>query len=242
MLDVVFWKWKSLTGYRSKFSAKHVNIAASMVRRHYAKPHRISCITDDAAGIDNSIRVIPLWSDYRNLRNPSFRSGPSCYCRLKAYSKEAADIIGPRFVSLDLDMVVVGDLTPLWDRDEDYIVWGDTLLMRDGGSLGNVPGYNGSMWMMTAGARSQVWDKFDPMKSPQQAHRARNLGSDQGWVTHVLGAGETMWTTADGVYSFRKHLRHQANSLPADARIVFFHGVPWTEVLPPIPWVRENYK
>lgn len=237
MLDVVFWKWTPKAGYRSKFSAQHVNIAASMVRRHYRKPHRINCITDDPQGIDSSIRVISLWSDYRNLRNPSFRNGPSCYCRLKAFSKEAADIIGPRFVSLDLDFVAVGDLSPLWDRDDDFIVWGDTFLAQDPG----VPGYNGSMWMMTAGARSQVWERFDPLKSPQEANRARRMGSDQGWITYVLGKGEKMWTTADGVYSWRKHCR-KTGKLPPDARIVFFHGVPWTAVPPPISWVRENYK
>lgn len=239
MLDVVFWKWKAKNGYRSQFTSKHVNIAASMVRRHYNKPHRINCITDDATDIDKSIRVIPLWSDYRNLRNPSFRSGPSCYCRLKAYSKEAKEIIGPRFVSLDLDMVIVGDMEPVWDREDDFVIWGDTMLQQEGG----VPGYNGSMWIMNAGARSQVWETFDPLKSPMLAHTARRLGSDQGWVTYVLGKGEKMWTTADGVYSWRKHIRyHNGRQLPTNARIVFFHGEPWKEVPPYIPWVREHYK
>jgi|KBSSwiStaDraftv2_1062776.scaffolds.fasta_scaffold30686_6 hypothetical protein len=237
MLDVVFWKWKPRGGYRSHFSAQHVNIAASMVRRHYSGQHRINCITDDASGIDKSIRIIPLWSDYRNLRNPSFTSGPSCYCRLKAFSKEAKDIIGERFVSLDLDFVATGDLAPLWDRDDDFIVWGDTFLKQDN----NLPGYNGSMWMMTAGSRSQVWERFDPLKSPQEANRAGRKGSDQGWITYVLGKGEKMWTTEDGVYSWRKHLRN-SKVLPENARIVFFHGVPWNSLPPQIAWVQQNYK
>ena len=208
-----------------------------MVRRHYQRPHRISCITDDPRGIDDSIRVIPLWDEFKHLRNPSFRTGPSCYCRLRAYSKEAAQIIGPRFVSLDLDLLVVGDLAPVWDRDEDYIVWGDTMLKQEGG----VPGYNGSMWMMTAGARSQVWERFNPKTSPQESDRAGRKGCDQGWVTYVLGIGEKTWTTADGVYSYRKHIRG-TDKLPENARIVFFHGIAWTDTLPQISWFQENYR
>src|ERR1035437_2040718 len=100
MLDVVTWKW-SQPGYRSKFLAQHVNVFRNMVKRNYSGPHRFSCITDDASGIDADIRIIPLWNDNAALSNPSFRNGPRCYRRLKAFSAEAADIIGPRFVSLD---------------------------------------------------------------------------------------------------------------------------------------------
>lgn len=242
MLDVVFWKWRGRPSYRSKFSAHHVNVAANMVRRHYDGPLRINCITDDGDGIDKGIRVIPLWEQYGHIRNPSFMTGPSCYRRLKAYSEEFRDIVGPRFVSMDLDMIVVGDLAPLWDRDDDFVIWGDVLLHQRAG----VPAYNGSMWMMTAGARRQVWDRFDPMLSPTKANASGCKGSDQGWVTYVLGAGEAMWTTEDGVYSWRKHIRTNGEKLPSNARVVFCHGMAWDRDHPSwfgnVRWIRENYK
>lgn len=236
MLDVVCWKWKAPPGYRSIFLSQHVNTLAAMVRRHYPNEHRFSCITDDADGIDTSrVRVIPLWDDLRNIQNPSFKNGPHCYARLKAFSKEAAEVIGPRFVSLDLDCVIVGDMRPLWDRPEDYVAWGDSIFKGS---------YNGSMWLMSAGSRTFVWETFDPTSSPQAAHAAGFRGSDQGWVSYCLTKrGEATWTRSDGVYSFRNdHLGRLP--LPANARIVLFHGHvdPWTPACKAIPWVRKNYR
>lgn len=239
-LEVITWKWKPRPYYRSKFDANHVNVAARMVARHYNHPHRFTCITDDPEGIDSTIRVIPLWSDLAGLKNPSYFNGPSCYRRLKAFSKEAAVFIGPRFVSLDLDFVATGDLGPVWNRPEDFIIWGDTMLPKD--RMGNA--YNGSMWMMTAGARSQVWEKFDHLKSPMAARRAGCMGSDQGWITYCLGRGETKWTTDDGVYSYRKHIETNNGILPEGARIVFFHGLvdPWSPKAQRLDWVRQHWR
>jgi hypothetical protein len=235
-LDVVTWKWRPLPGYRSKFTAEHVNLLAAMVRRWYAGPHRFSCITDDAAGIDHDyVRVIPLWPDHADLCNPSFRGGPNCYRRLKAFSREAADIIGPRFVSLDLDCVVTGDLAPLWERPDDFVIWGDTAFRK---------GYNGSMWLLRAGTRSQVWDTFDPGRSPKEAHAAGQRGSDQGWITHCLGPHQPTWKQADGVYSYRNDIAPRGGALPENARIVFFHGHvdPDNPKAQGLPWVREHYR
>jgi hypothetical protein len=234
MLDVVTFKWKQ-KGYRSTFTGEHVNVLRNMARRHYQKPHRFSCITDDPAGIDKDIRIIPLWDDYANLPNPAFHGGPSCYRRLKAFSAEAAEIIGPRFVSLDLDVVITGDMSPVWDRTEDFVIWGDA-----------VKGYwyNGSMWMMTAGARRQVWETFDPVRSPKEAHRAGRRGSDQAWIAHCLGPNEATWTTRDGVYSYRFHCQEGRKAPPPDARVVIFHGKidPWSREAMRWEWVRKNWR
>ena len=75
-----------------------------------------------------------------------------------------------------------------------------------------------------------------------------NRGSDQGWITYVLGPGEKMWTTEDGVYSWRKHVQREQNRLPDGARVVFCHGVAWDKPQGPpsalqiTEWVRENYR
>lgn len=206
-----------------------------MVERNYPHPHRFSCITDDAEGIDPRVRVIPLWKDFAAVKNPTTATGPSCYRRLKAFSVEAREFIGPRFVSLDLDCVIVNDVSPLWNRDEEFVIWGSAW-----------PNwwYNGSMWLMTAGARRQVWEKFNPDKSPREAARAGRKGSDQGWIGHVLGPNETKWTTKDGVYSFNGHLKSGKAQLPDDARIVIAHGRynPWDSYMQNLDWVREHYR
>ena len=234
MLDVVTWKWRS-PGYRSHFTAAHVNTLARMIGRHYAKPHRVTCITDDPVGLDPGIRAIALWREHAGLPNPSIRNGPSCYRRLRMFSAEFGQLVGPRFVSLDLDVVITGDMTPVWDRPDDIVLWGGTTPHNF---------YNGSMILMTAGARRKVWDDFDPSVSPARAKAAGHLGSDQAWISYKLGPGEKMWSQADGVYSYRCDLTPKGGALPSDARIVIMHGKrdPWSPDIQRLAWVREHWR
>lgn len=235
MLTVGVWKWKSSPGYRSTFGPEAVNTVASMVARHYPHPHRVVCVTDDPKGIDSSIGIVPLWDDLATMINPHGSHQPSCYRRLKAFSAEAREWFGERFVSLDLDCVITGDLSPLWNRPEEFVIWGSGTDKR--------VWCNGSMWMMTTGARRQVWDTFNPKTSPGAAKRAGFFGSDQGWIAYCLGQKEAMWGLKDGVYSFRVHLAGGSKPLPPDARVVFFHGRrdPWDPFCQQIPWIREHY-
>lgn len=241
MLDVVCWKWRPDGPYRSTFTGHHVNVLRNMVRRHYQAPHRFSCITDDATGIDPDVRVLPLPNMLSEIRNPSFRNGPSCYRRLFAFSHTARTFIGDRFVSLDLDVVITGDMRPVWDRPEDFVIWGDSLRSSE---KHRGFWYNGSMWLLRAGTRREIWEEFDAHKSPAEAHAAGFKGSDQGWISYRLGKEEAIWTTADGVYSFRSHLEKGARPLPTDARIVIFHGRhdPWDQrVQARSPWIKNHW-
>jgi hypothetical protein len=234
MITVVCWKWKPPLGYRSLFTGDHVNILRNMVARHLHVPHEFVCVTDDPKGIDESIRLVRLWDDFRNLQAVVGPRRPSCYCRLKAFNADAAGL-GERILSIDLDTVITGDITPLVDRDEDFVIWGDTAR----GTL-----YNGGLWLLRRGTRQQVWDEFDPATSPHLTKRAKIVGSDQAWISYLLGEGEATWSKLDGVYSFRNHLQGKYN-LPEGVRMVMFHGhidpwAPW--VGNKYRWIREHYK
>ncbi len=233
MLTVVTWKW-ARPGYRSTFGPETVNVLKKMVDRHYPDPHRFVCVTDDGAGLDSGIDVVSLWNDYADLPHPTNAAQPSCYRRLKAFAPEMRDIFGTRFVSVDLDCVIVDDLRPLWNRPEAFV-----------GLAGTQPPttFNGSMFLMTAGARPQVWADFNPMYSPLNARRAGHYGSDQAWISYVLGAGEARWTPADGVYTYRLHVEPAHGRLPRGARIVFFAGKkdPWNKDVLALDWVKANW-
>jgi diadenosine tetraphosphatase ApaH/serine/threonine PP2A family protein phosphatase len=236
LLSVVCWKWQPMAGYRSKFGAEHVNTFARMVRRHLHIPHEIVCVTDNSKGIAEDIRIVPLWSDFSQLASPHGGLNPSCYRRLRAFAGDMRWTLGERFVSVDLDVVIVDDVTPLWDRPEPFVIWGD--------QLRGTP-YNGSMWMMDAGARSQVFNAFDPHTSPKKTLAAKLLGSDQAWISYILGPGEKTWTKNDGVLAFRTDIRRNHGKLPAGARIVFFQGNidPWNPIATKLsPWIKEHYR
>lgn len=232
MISVVTWKW-SQTGYRSTFDAAAVNALRQQVARHYHGAHRFICVTDDAAGLDSSIEVLPAWNDFREVPSPHGTANPSCYRRLRMFAPDIGRFFGERFVSLDLDTVIVGDVTPLWDRPEPFVAW------RDPTYLGQ---YNGSMVLLRAGAFPFVWTGFNPQASPAIARAHGFRGSDQAWISCCL-PGHPTWIQADGVYSYRMHIAKRGIGLPANARIVFFHGAvkPWHAEALDVPWIGKAY-
>jgi hypothetical protein len=233
--SVVCWKWKPKPGYRSVFGPDTVNVLRRMVARHFHAPHRFICVTDDANGIDPEVEIQTPWNDFADIPSPHGGNNPSCFRRLRAFHPHIAEFFGPRFVSLDLDCVITSDITPIWDRPEDFVIWGDFTNPKTA--------YNGSMFMLTAGARPQVWGEFDPAWSPFRAKQSGCWGSDQGWITFRLGTGEARWTRQDGVFSFRNDVA-PSGKLPAGARIVIFHGAqdPWGEFAQKYEWVRTHYR
>lgn len=229
MISVVTFKWAT-PGYRAKFTSEHVNTLRRMVLRHYQAPHRFICITDDPAGLDGGIEVVQLWDHHASVPNPTGGGRPSCYRRLKLFDPAMSEVIGDRFVMLDLDCVICGDLSPLFDRTEDAVFWK---------SPTNEWPYNGAMFMANTGARPQLWQDFDPLESPKLTQAAGYRGSDQAWISYKLGWNEATWTDRDGVYYYGKIRNRQ--SVPANARIIFTTGgsAPWTLRH---PWVRKHYR
>lgn len=233
-LTVLTFRWPPPIGYRTAFPAHTVNILRRMVLRHYRRPHRFVCVTDDPTGLDAGVEVVPLWNDFATVQSPHGARKPSCYRRLRVFAPDIGAVLGDRFVSLDLDVVLTGDMAPLWDRSEDFVIYGGTSRNH----------YNGSMFLLTAGARPQVWTEFDPATSPQATKAAGCLGSDQGWIRHCLGDGEATWGTRDGVYSYRNQVREMTH-LPADARMIVFHGQrkPWdSQALNRHAWLRNHWR
>lgn len=235
-LTFICWKWTPPVGYRSSFDASTVNVLHSMLTRHYHKPFELVCVTDEPRGISSAVRVIKLWDTYAKVPSPHGRGNPSCYRRLKMFSKEAAELFGPRFVSIDLDVAIVADITSLFDKDVEFRMYGDTAR--------GTP-YNGSLIQHRAGTRTQLWDKFDPLTSPQLGLKMRYIGSDQAWIGVCLGPNEPKFTAADGVYSFRNQLAPRGGVLPFGAKLVIFHGHvdPWQPIMQrKHPWIVEHYR
>lgn len=233
-ITFVCWKWKPAAGYRSQFGPDTVNVLRSMILRHYHAPHRFCCVTDDTLGIDPEVEIIKPWNDFANVPAPSGLRNPSCYRRLRAFHPDAVAVFGDWLVSMDLDLVIVSDITRLFDRHEDFVIYADT----------NPRTYfNGSLFMLKAGTRRQVWDDFHPVKSPLDARRAGHFGSDQAWISHKLGPNEAKFTPENGVYSYRNQILPAGNILPANARVVVFHGEydPWTPACQRVQWIREHY-
>jgi hypothetical protein len=266
--SVVTFKWKPKQGYGLKCSSDDANLLYRGVQRHYRNLQRFICITDDPSGLDPAIEVVPLWSDFADMPNPTYKTTAGCHRRLRIFSKDFGSLVGPRFVMLDLDTLPVGDLTPLFEQSHDFVGWRP---------IEPATGYpqkqfGGAFVLMTAGCRAHIWDEFvrDPDACIDAARNAGMHGSDQAWTSFRLGVREKFVTDKDGIYFYgnlypRRRRRFIANSrgasrlpvptagrkfgdagcspLPGNARLVFFsHGLPMTD---PIarrmsPWIQTH--
>lgn len=232
-LSVVCWKWEnnpnlySSSKKRRPFTAFHVNALLWMLKRRLRIPFELTCVTDNDEGIDPEVQIVPLWKQWREHGG--------CFTRLCAFKKDIGELFGPRFVSIDLDCVLVDDITPLFDRDDDFIIWGEHTRPNP---------YCGSMWMMNAGCRPQVYATFNADDYPPNHNGRRPLGTDQQHIARVLYPNEAMWGRTDGVVALRTCRESRPRwSLPPGTRIVFFNGKyqPDDPGMKQIQWVRDNY-
>lgn len=248
MLDVVVFKWKPPAGYRSTHTAEHVNTMRSMVARNYPHPHRFTCVTDDGRGLDPRVRFVPLWSVFDEMKSPHGGQNPACYRRLYLWSDWARENIGERILQIDLDMVLVDDVSSLWNRPERVVMWAD--------NLNPTTPYNGAMQLFTPGGPNNVYEQFtrDPKDWVRRATALRYWGSDQAVLGAILGPDAARWTAADGALSWRVHCKQNSRAahrvdancvpcLPPGAKIVNFHGHedPW-DLARVVPWIAEHYR
>lgn len=208
-LTVMTWFWKQPHG-RASYTADHVNTWAAMVRRNLTLPHRLACVTEHPEGLDPDIHIITPPGDFEDVMLPTWGPDkPQCLRRIALFRRDAAEIFGSRFVSMDMDCVIVASLDPLFDVQDDFKMFRGTHHSRP---------YNGSMLMMNAGARPQVYDRF----SKQEVVKAGRtyMGSDQAWISYVLGRGEATWGVEDGIHAYGSS-RNQGQP-----RLMFFFGNP----------------
>lgn len=266
-ITFVCWKWTDPRGHRV-FSSTHVNVLARAIARNYRAPHRFVCVTDDFDGLDQELvhpMRMPL-TGFEHLLNPSERtqhevfipgrrSGlrfspprhrvrqakpfPSCYRRLWNFSEEAAELLGPQIFAIDIDVIVVADLTPLVRRRGSFVGWTDERF-----------GWNkvaGGAYMLRAGAHTDVWTEFDPETSPALAAAAGYHGSDQAWMSHKLHdavPASQHWSGRDGLIKL-KWCDHRDREPPPSARLIFTSGdkPPWDQGLQQrYPWIQEYWR
>ncbi len=231
MITVLCWYWKQ-PGGRVEYQPHHVSIWADMVRRNLSMPHRIACVTDMPEGIDPSIEIIAPPRDFEGITIPTWGPArPQCLRRIAMFGPKAGEIFGERFVCMDMDCVVSGPLDPLFETDAEFKIY-----------RGTAPGrfYNGSMMLLTAGARRQVYERFNATEAAEAGRKF--IGSDQAWISHVLGPDEQTWGPEDGVRWWNRARREH---IPDETRLIFFPGFhkPWQFVENGVDeWIEARYR
>lgn len=240
MLTFVTWKWESQGERKSEFSNEHVNILYNMLNRNLKMDFKLVCISDDFSGIREEVNKFPIWKDALNL--------PGELKRLRIFGSDVLDSIGDNIVNIDLDVVIVNDITPLFIHNSSFKMW-----FLEGGPL------NASLFQFKAGEFDWIWNNFQheeliekyvrmsffrklltpksrrrKCKVSKSAHMAGfQRGTEQAWIAYCLwplfknnDEKIDIWTCKDGIYNWgqlkRRILPHK--KLPDDAKMVFFCG------------------
>src|SRR5688572_22386450 len=174
-LAIVTWRWGT------KYGTEYVAKLKAGVARNLNRPHEFICFRDD----------VPI-PDVHLLK---VRDG--CYVRLRMFDAEWRKRNGfDTVLCFDLDTVITGDLGPIVDRPEPFVILHRTHF--------NPCPFNGSVMLLRDGAPQQVWDDFNIADAEQVSMADGSWrGSDQTWIAHKApkAAG---FTLTDGVYGFLK--------------------------------------
>jgi hypothetical protein len=218
----VCWLWRGRGFDREvvRYHRGHVEVLRNMLRRHGG--HDLVCVTDDLDNVPDGVTGVILPRDVAALA--------AYYPKLWAFSPEFHSIIGERFVSIDLDVIIAGDLAPVVAGDDDFLVW----------SKAAGEPYNTSLFALKPGCRTQVWANFSGRAAVTASLTIRRWTGDQSWVAHVLGPREKTFGEETGVIQYRPHHRAQK---PAGLRAAFACG-PYDPITEQTlsPWVAQEYQ
>lgn len=183
-----------LVKHGKKYSAMDVNRLARSIRRHAPKPVTIICFTDDFAGVNEAeVALLPI--------EPKL---VGWWWKVWLFST------GVPFLFLDLDCVVVDDVSPLFRA-------APLTILKDPWQ----PGFNSSV-MATDGTLTRVWEDFVRSNAMAEMH------GDQDWITRQVPDAALY---EPGVcLSYKAEMEGLGlERPPAGCRLVYFHGRPKPE-------------
>ncbi len=206
-----------------RYGAGYVNRLASAIQRNTTGPISIVCFTDDAAGIDPSVTVLPIPEISLPAKDAITGWRKLCLFRTDLPIEGLA-------LFLDLDIVVTGPLDDFFtygSEDEIPIIhnWlpAHKTLFREDPMIGN-----SSVFRFKLNHCGFVWDQFHSEKDWALA----TFRPPQSYLTHCIRPRLKFWP-AEWVRSFKRHCRPifplnliLEPRLPANVRIVAFHGKP----------------
>ncbi len=187
-----------------EYDAEYVERLRDGIARHLPLEHRFLCLSDVPVGVED----IPLKHDW-----------PGWWSKLEVFRP---DIFGD-ILFFDLDTVITGDLS-------DISRVGQLTMLSDFHDLENIA--SGVMYLPWS-EREAIWREWiaDP-----SGHMTRNRGhGDGGFLRKFWNRRASRWQDLlpGQIVSYKAHVRKAVHpiengdgSLPADARVVCFHGRP----------------
>ncbi|HUO12679.1 MAG TPA: glycosyltransferase [Caulobacteraceae bacterium] len=230
----------------AKYGPDYVNRLYAMVARHLARPFRLVCLTDDAAGVRREVVTAPLPAMPR-LNQRKERG----WLKIGSFSPEVAPLLGEAVLFLDLDVVVMGSLDPLFDHP------GAFPMIRDWYHPVRVVA-NSSVYRYRPAERVAIFEDF-ARNTDAIVGRIRN---EQEYLSeYLLAQGELSFWPPAWCPSFRVGCLPlwpmrlwRSPQPPLGARVIVFHGEPkppgaiegrrgvGLQTYRPSPWIADHWR
>ncbi len=221
------------------YPCKYTNILFRALSDRMSTPFRFICLTDDATGLAEGIETQPL--PPFAMDRPDWQNG--MWPKLCAFAPGiVAD--GTPVVMLDVDVVILQDLTPLFDRLRNlgglHIMEEipDTLPRLFPATFGKPLGSNSSIVGFIAGEQTHIYTG----SADKSYEQLKQFGNDQNYI-HEHAINRQSWPLG-WMLSFKKSLAfHFPVNFVRPIRkpeglIVIFHGVPNPEDMAQRPFKR----
>ncbi|MEX1257392.1 MAG: glycosyltransferase [Gemmatimonadota bacterium] len=232
----------------TKYGVEYVNRLYGMVQRNLSRPFRLVCLTEDRAGIRPEVEILPL-PDMGTTEGIQKRG----WWKVGLFSHTLGDLSGPALF-LDLDVVIVASLEPLFDQPGEVVVPKDYRLVRVRRDyfVGNT-----SVLRFPVGRYPALMERFRKDFEGIK-RRVRNEQEYVSYFFHELGLlryWPEEWCPSfkhDCVAPWPLCYLH-APRIPEGARVVVFHGSPkpdeavegiggkWYRPILPTPWIRDHW-
>lgn len=201
----------------ARYHEQHVTALSAMLKQYGG--HELICVQDGTFNIPNSI-IMP---DYISAL-------PDYLPKLWAWSEEFHSIINRRFISIDLDTVILSDIGYIFDNDLPFYIWNEAVKEA----------YNSSLFVLSVNHYNNVWNDLSPNKLLVAKSKARKWTGDQSWIEYVLGSNMPTFGKDTGVIRYRPS-KHRLDK-PKRAKALFFCG-PYDPITEgdKSSWIKANY-
>lgn len=194
------------------YDARHVNRILAMLRLHSTRNVTLTCLTDDAHGLDPAIEVVELkhkeltgwWHKMQVFQWAQTQRETICY--------------------IDLDTIICGNIDPLADYQGKFAILRDFFLGE-----GN---YQSSIMLMRGGFGKNLADTFFTDTAKAMREHAPNVApapgkwGDQYFIERFQPGADCLQDLFPGLFvSFKADIAERGVA-PHGACVVVYHGHP----------------
>jgi hypothetical protein len=206
--------------YGNKYKSDYVNNLYSMVKRHCSSDYDFVCFTDDANGLHENIKIIPLklYNDIHGWWYKTFLFDPS-------------HNLNGSILFLDLDVVIFNEINKFLKFSPN-----DFCISR-GFRKDNKHGMNSSCFRFESGSYSHIYENF--MKD--RSSIMKRLHGDQDWIQEQV-KDYSFWPET-WLLSYKWDMIQSNGKLKhaEDTSIAVFHGKPNPHEIE-TDWIKNNWR